>query len=216
LLREKFALGLFDNPYLNPETSEQVIGQPAFQNAGKLAQRKSYVLLKNGHGDGAPILPLSGRPKIYAEGLSEELAGQYGEPIQTPDEADVAILRLSTPYEERNGVLESVFHAGDLDFKGKEKERLLKILDTVPTIVDIYLERPAVIPEIAEKAAALLANFGAEDDAALDVIFGKHPPNGKLPFELPSSMAAVRRQKEDVPYDSENPLFEFGFGLTYD
>jgi beta-glucosidase len=28
-------------------------------------------------------------------------------------------------------------------------------------------------------------------------------------------MEAVRQQKEDVPYDSEDPLFEFGFGLTY-
>jgi beta-glucosidase len=36
-----------------------------------------------------------------------------------------------------------------------------------------------------------------------------------LPFELPSSMAAVRAQKEDVPYDSLNPLYPFGHGLTW-
>jgi len=28
-------------------------------------------------------------------------------------------------------------------------------------------------------------------------------------------MEAVRNQKEDVPFDSENPLFRFGFGLSY-
>ena len=44
---------------------------------------------------------------------------------------------------------------------------------------------------------------------------GRFAPAGKLPFELPSSMDAVRRQKEDVPYDSEQPLFPFGYGLTY-
>ena len=81
--------------------------------------------------------------------------------------------------------------------------------------MDIYLERPAVIPEIAEQSAALVANFGANDNAVLDVIFGKFIPQGKLPFELPSSMDAVRKQKEDLPYDSENPLFEFGHGLSY-
>ena len=81
--------------------------------------------------------------------------------------------------------------------------------------MDIYLDRPAVIPEIAAQAAALLANFGASDAALLDVIFGRFAPSGKLPFELPSSMEAVQRQKEDVPYDSENPLFPFGHGLTY-
>jgi beta-glucosidase len=61
----------------------------------------------------------------------------------------------------------------------------------------------------------LLADFGASDLAVLDIIFGKARPEGKLPFELPSSMEAVRRQKEDVPYDSENPLYGFGHGLTY-
>jgi len=25
----------------------------------------------------------------------------------------------------------------------------------------------------------------------------------------------VERQKEDLPYDSKDPLFEFGFGLSY-
>ena len=81
--------------------------------------------------------------------------------------------------------------------------------------MDIYLDRPAVIPEIAERSAALLANFGASDAAVLDVIFGRFAPSGKLPFELPSSVEAVQRQKSDLPCDSENPLFPFGHGLTY-
>jgi beta-glucosidase len=111
--------------------------------------------------------------------------------------------------------MERFLHAGDLDFKGKEKQRFLEIMNTAPTIVDIYLERPAVIPEIAERAAALVANFGAEDGASLDVVFGKHVPDAKLPFELPTSMKAVRQQKEDLPCESQDPLFESGFGLTY-
>ena len=167
LLREKFRLGLFDNPYLDADQSAQVIGQEAFREAGRLAQMKSYVLLKNGLAKGSPVLPLSGKPRIYIEGLDEEIAQKYGQVVPEPAEADFAILRLSTPFEKRRGIIERFMHGGDLDFKSKEKERLLKILETVPTIVDIYLERPAVLPEIADKAAALLANFGAEDDVAL-------------------------------------------------
>jgi beta-glucosidase len=72
-----------------------------------------------------------------------------------------------------------------------------------------------VIPEIVAQSAALLADFGASDDAVLDVVFGRFAPSGKLPFELPASMEAVRRQKSDVPYDAESPLFRFGHGLTY-
>ena len=44
---------------------------------------------------------------------------------------------------------------------------------------------------------------------------GKHAPTGKLPFEMPSSMDAVRAQLEDLPHDSKDPLFPIGFGLTY-
>jgi beta-glucosidase len=36
-----------------------------------------------------------------------------------------------------------------------------------------------------------------------------------LPYELPSSMAAVAAQLPDVPFDSAAPLFAFGFGLSY-
>jgi len=73
-----------------------------------------------------------------------------------------------------------------------------------------------VIPEITKQCKALIANFGASDEAVLDVIFGKFNPTGKLPFELASSMEAVKNQKEDVPYDSKDPLFPFGYGLTFD
>ncbi len=58
--------------------------------------------------------------------------------------------------------------------------------------------------------------FDALDNALLDVVFGKFNPIGKLTFEIPSSMDAVRKQLEDVPFDSENPAFKFGDGLSYD
>ncbi len=91
----------------------------------------------------------------------------------------------------------------------------MDLCHTVPTVVVIYLDRPAVIPEIAEAAAALLADYGASDANVLQVIFGQDQPQGRLPFELPRSMDAVRAQKADLPHDSENPLFPYGFGLRY-
>ena len=211
LLRDKFRLGLFDNPYVDEVAAAHIAGNSAFRAAGELAQRKSIVLLKN-----SGALPLAERPKIYVENIKKEIAAGYGEVVEDPESADFAIVRLQAPYEPRhNHFLESFFHAGDLDYKEPEKSRILSILDSVPTIVDIYLDRPAVIPEIAESCAGLLANFGASDSAVLDVIFGRFKPAAKLPFELPSSMDAVRQQQPDVPHDSENPLFEYGFGLSY-
>jgi beta-glucosidase len=216
LLRLKFQLGLFDEQrYVDVQAAVRIVGKAEFRAAGEQAQRKSIVLLKNGS-EGA-ILPIQYRPKLYIENVDPDIAARYGAVVQNPDDADIALLRLKAPFEPRNNeFLEAFFHAGDLDFKEPEKSHILGIINRVPTIVDIFLERPAVIPEIAEHCAALFANFGASDTVMLDAIFGKFAPTGKLPFELPSSMEAVRQQKEDVPYDSENPVFPFGFGLTYE
>jgi hypothetical protein len=49
-----------------------------------------------------------------------------------------------------------MFHHGDLDFKGTKKDSIQQLLNTVPTIVDIYLDRPAVIPEINAKQKVCL------------------------------------------------------------
>ena len=162
-------------------------------------------------------LPLQGRPKVFVKNVDPSIAAQYAEVVATPEEADFAILRLETPWvpvETKNPFARG-FHHGDLDFKGEAKAEILSLLQAVPTIVVLYLDRPAVIPEISDMAKALLAEYGASDAAVLDVLFGKASPEGKLPFELPSSMDAVRNQKADVPYDSENPLYRFGFGMSY-
>ncbi|MGZ4398431.1 MAG: glycoside hydrolase family 3 protein [Gaiellaceae bacterium] len=216
ILRDKFRLGLFDHPYVDPEAAERIVGNPDFRRAGELAQRKAIVLLRNTQTAEGPLLPLTRRPRLYVEGINPQVAAEYGE-VAGLEDAELAIIRLRAPFEPRDeSFLEVFFHAGDLDFKEPERSRILALLERIPTIVDIHLDRPAVFPEIAQKSVALLASFGAADAAVLDVVFGRFGPQGKLPFEVPSSMEAVRRQKEDVPCDSEQPLFAFGHGLSYE
>ena len=149
--------------------------------------------------------------------MSAKIAGKYGIVVGKPEDADICIIRINAPSQKIKGMglLGGLFHSGDLDFKDKEKNDILSLLRKIPTIVDIYQDRPAVIPEIAKECKALLTDFGAEDAAVMDVIFGKFTPSGRLPFEMPLSMEAVRNQKEDLPYDSANPLFSYGFGLSY-
>ncbi|MEZ4963268.1 MAG: glycoside hydrolase family 3 N-terminal domain-containing protein [Saprospiraceae bacterium] len=219
VLRQKFQLGLFDNPYVDVEKAVKTVGRKDFVAAGEAAQRRSITLLKNGHVHKKTVLPLSANKlKIYVKNIDPKVAANYGTVVEKPEDANVAILRLQTPWVpmKTNNFLARGFHHGDLDFKGAQLDSILQLLNTVPTVVDIYLDRPAVIPEISEKAAALLANYGASDAALLDVVFGIAKPEGKLPFELPSSMEAVRKQKEDLPHDSKDPLYPFGFGLRYE
>ncbi len=213
LLRQKFQLGLFDDPFVDEAAVAHVLGREAAHTAGGESQRRAMTLLKNKAG----VLPLAGSPKLFLKNIDAEAAKGYAHVVGSPEQADVAILRLETPWYpiETPNLFARGFHHGDLDFKGEAKEEILALLAQVPTIVVLYLDRPAVIPEIAAAAAGLLAEYGASDAAVLDVVFGKARPEGRLPFELPSSMEAVRTQQPDVPYDSEDPLFPFGFGLVF-
>jgi beta-glucosidase len=215
LLRDKFRLGLFENPYVDPEQARTIVGCPEHQAAADVAQRKSIVLLKNRVSVGGTTLPLSPGTKVYVEGIDPSIAAEYGPVVDRLEAADVAILRVQTPFETGPGFFGRIHH-GNLAFQGEALGHLQDVMRSKPAVIDIYLDRPAVIPELEAEAAALLGSFGASDRALLDVLFGQFAPSGKLPFELPSSMEAVGRQKEDVPYDSENPLFGFGFGLSYD
>jgi len=216
LLRLKFELGLFDNPFVDEKKAADIVGSPVFMQAGQDAQRRSLTLLKNdGH-----ILPLMpDKLKIYIKNINPNVAALYGTVVDDPKQADIAIIRLQTPNypipEAKGNFIATMFHWGDLDFKGQALQDVLDLEKTVPTVVDIYLDRPAVIPEISANAKALIANFGSNDVALLDVVFGKYKPEGHLPIEMPSSMEAVRNQKEDMPYDSKGPLYKFGFGLSY-
>ena len=82
-------------------------------------------------------------------------------------------------------------------------------------MIDITLDRAAVLGDLVDHAAAIIADYGASDAARLDVLTGRAKPQGKLPFDLPSSMDAVRASREDTPFDTEAPSFCFGHGLSY-
>ena len=212
LLAEKFRLGLFDERrYVDPDLAEATVGGAGFVEQGAEAQRCSVTLLKN-RGD---LLPLTGRPKLYVEGADPAVGARYAEIVTDPAAADLAVLRLTAPYEHRPGRFESFFHSGRLDFPAQRLAEILGLLWAVPTIVVIHLERPAVIPEIAEHAAALLGVYGTNDEALFDVLLGRAEPRGRLPFPLPRSMAEVERGHPDTPSDSPDPLYPFGYGLRY-
>ena len=70
------------------------------------------------------------------------------------------------------------------------------------------------MPEIAAGPAALLINYGSSAGAFTDVLFGPASPQGRLPFDLPSSTRAVENSRTDVPFDTADPLFRFGDGKT--
>jgi beta-glucosidase len=217
LLREKFLLGLFDQPLVDEEMAAAVLGRSDFRAAGVRAQQRALTLLTNQVStSGAPTLPLRRGIKVYAEGTTDDLLAGYATVVSDPSDAEAVILRLKTPWEPTGeGGFADLFHGGSLEFPPEELARVEGICRAAPTVIDIYLERPAVLTPLAAAAAAIIGNYGIGEAALLDVIFGESGPEGNLPFDLPRSMAAVVASHSDAPFATEDPLFHFGHGLRY-
>jgi beta-glucosidase len=214
---QKFKLGLFENPYVDTAAARRTVGKPEFQAEGMRAQQRSLVLLENKKG----ILPLARGKRVYLHHVDSSTAARHGlRVVSDLSQADIAIVRTNAPFEtlHPNYVFGAMQHEGALDFRSgdKELEDISRITAAVPTIVTVYLDRPAILTSLRDRATALIANFGVSDDALLDVVTGVAQPGGRLPFELPSSMQEVEKQKSDVPHDTAHPLYRIGFGLRYE
>ena len=209
ILREKFELGLFEQPFVDVAAADEIVGRADFRAAGEAAQRAAITLLAD-----SGVLPLPTGRRLYVEGVDPEIAARYGTVVATPAEADVAVLRLRAPFEERGSTFENFFHAGSLAFPDDVIAHVREVAQAVPTVVDVLLDRPAILTPIVEDVAALTANWGASGAALFDVLTGVAEPQGRLPFDLPRSMAAVERSRPDVPFDTVDPLFRCGHGLS--
>ena len=217
VMLQKFQQGLFENPYVDSAQSVTTVGNATFLAEALDAQRKALVLLENKN----KVLPLAATvKKVYLYGIEASVAAQYGlTVVATPEEADIAIMRANAPYEMLHpGYIFGTFqHEGSLAYAdgNADYEAIKAASAKVPTIVTVYLDRPAILTNVRDKAAAILGNFGVSDVALFDVLTGKAKPLGKLPFELPSSMAEVAAQLSDVPHDTAHPLYPVFFGLAY-
>lgn len=216
LLIVKFQLGLFDDPFVDEDAADEVLGRADFRQAGHRAQTESMVLLRNEPVDGAAVLPLRPGKKVYTEGIPVEDADRLGEIVDDPATADVAVVRLPAPFDIRDDLfLEGFFHQGSLEYRPGLVARLRDIAAATPLVIIANLERPAVLTPFAGFAGAILTDVGASPAACVDILTGAASPRGRLPFEIPRSTAAVRNSRSDVANDTSDPLYPHGAGLSY-
>ena len=232
LLKEKFQLGLFENPYVNVEAVDSIVNKEKFRNSAALAMRKSIVLLRNDN----KVLPLKPKTLVYFEALKSNAMdsqqdslnvytmnnGQYDiEFVKTPKEAEVVILWIQPG---GNSLFRSTGEPVSLSLSkcGTDIDYVNKISSGKPTLLVINYTNPWVIDEVynqkTKNIVGVLATFGTTADALLDIITGKFNPTGKMPFSTPVSDEAVENQKEDVPgylEDTGYALFKYDEGLSY-
>jgi beta-glucosidase len=132
-----------------------------------------------------------------------------------PEGATHVIVVLSeAPYAEEMG------DTTDLDLASRTPD--VPVLQAarssgLPVIAVILSGRPLIIEPYLELADAWVAAWlpGSEADALADVLFGKYAPTGKLSHTWPRTMAQIPINLGDADYETEPPLFQFGYGLTY-
>ena len=217
ILKNKFELGLFDDPFVDIESVDKLINTQITRKLALDAQRKSVVMLKNSN-----LLPLTEETKIYVDGM--EFKDSDINKVNTIEEADVILMYLHTvfngnqePGTDRlfDRFLSNLFPNTDLRFNNQVIKRASEYSQVKPLILVVDLNRPAILSELNDLSDALIGTFGVNDEVIHEIINGKTNPSGKLPFELPSSMSEVEEQFEDVPDDTANPLYKYGYGLSF-
>ncbi|WP_419874813.1 glycoside hydrolase family 3 N-terminal domain-containing protein [Candidatus Pristimantibacillus sp. PTI5] len=154
---------------------------------------------------GNGYMPISLQYKTYTAEHAREhsLAGD-------PREGDV----LNRSYK---GKSVTAHNTSDLDAVLDTKEKM----KGKPVVVSLLLANPAVVEEFEASADAIIANFGVQDQAIMEVLTGNVEPSGLLPMQMPANMKTVEEQLEDIAHDmechvdSENNVYDFAFGLNW-
>jgi len=243
ILKIKKKLGLFDKPIKAPKNTD-VVGSKKHRDLARKSVRKSLVLLKN-KGDILPLNKDSGKITLvgeHADNIGYQSGGwtihwqggsgditpgttildafksavadsnsihysKYGENLLNPDVVVVAV--GEKPYSEGVGDRESL-HLSDEDIKLLKKVKN----SNLPYVVVLISGRPMIINEALAESDAFVAAWlpGTEGKGISDVIFGDYNFTGRLSMTWPKSMKQIPINYGDSNYD---PLFQFGFGLSY-
>jgi beta-glucosidase len=148
--------------------------------------------------------------------------------VAVAKQADEIVLVIGgSPATSREGW--DVNHLGDRDTLGlvAQQDELASAMFALgkPVVVLLINGGPLAIPEVATKANALIEAWypGEEGGTALaDILFGDANPGGKLPVTIPRSVGQLPYFYDEKPsahrgylFDSKEPLFPFGYGLSY-
>ena len=243
ILIAKFQLGIFENPYVDEENAAQVLGSQEHRAVAKEAAARSFTLLKyeNASPLAGQKLVVAGTLAEDVRALNSgwtakdpmELAGttileafqnKAGSENVTyiPDAsqvpADLSGITAVVVIGEASGTHEPAWGTDTLEFPQEQVELVKALKDAGANVVEVVLmNRAYVMTDMVDMADSVLLAYrpgvtcGAE--AIADALFGETAITGKTPFQIPRTMEQVLNQREDLPKDIQDPLFDYGFGI---
>ncbi len=244
ILKAKFELGVFENPYVDVEYAVSYVGNADNQALSLQAAEESMTLVKNNG-----ILPLEAGKKVLVAGLragdmdslcggwssaqngltiADAIAAYAGEGAEVIYEAE-DVEKIATLAKECDVVIVAVgepsyMHSGPwgvdgLELTASQQEILEAVKETgTPIVTVVLLGRPYILTWCDENVDAILIAYypGSQGGIAIaETIFGMNNPGGKLPVQMPRSLQQVFDQESDISFDIEDPLYDYGFGLSY-
>ncbi|MGI6700044.1 MAG: glycoside hydrolase family 3 N-terminal domain-containing protein [Christensenellales bacterium] len=245
VLLPKFQMGVFENPYCDVAYAIEYVGNDESRALSLQAARESMTLLKNdnilpydstgkkilvtglragdmdslcgGWSSAQPGLTIEQALKEYAkEGATVVYAAEDLEQMKAEAvDADLIIAVVGEPSYMHS----SAWGTEDLSLTNSQKE-MMKVLDATgkPIVTVVINGRPLILTWCAENTEAILMAYypGTEGGIAIaETLYGMNNPSGKLPVQLPRDMESVLEQSGDVAFDLENPLYDYGYGLSY-
>ena len=243
ILIAKFQMGLFENPYVDEDAAEEIIGSDEHKAVAKEAAAKSFTLVKyenaasladqsfivagelasdvrclNSGWTAKEPVEIAGTSILTA--LQEKAGADNVTHITSAEEvpADLSGVTAVVVVGEKSGTHDPAWGAATLEFP-EEQTALINALDKAGAnvVAVVVMNRAYVLTPIVNAADSVLVVYrpgvtcGAE--AVADCLFGETAITGRLPFQIPESMEQVLSQREDMPKDIENPLYEYGFGI---
>lgn len=243
ILIAKFQLGIFENPYVDEENAAAVLGSEEHRAVAKEAAARSLTLLKyeNAAPLAGQKLIVAGELARDVRALNSgwtakdpvELAGTsileafqnkagaenvtyIAEAAEVP--ADLAGTTAIVVIGEASGTHEPAWGTETLEFPQEQVDLVRALGDAGANVIEVVLmNRAYVMTEMVELADSVMLAYrpgvtcGAQ--AVVDALYGETAITGKTPFQLPRDMEQVLGQREDLPKDIEDPLFEYGFGI---
>ena len=236
-------MGLIENPYVDEDEADEIIGSEAHKAVAKEAAAKSFTLVKYEN-----AASLEGQSFIVAGALADdvrclnsgwtakeptEIAGtsilealiaKAGEENVTyiaeaaQVTGDLTGVTAVVVVGEKSGTHDPAWGAANLEFP-EEQVALINALDQAGAnvVAVVVMNRAYVLTPIVEAADSVLLVYRpgvtCGGSAVADCLFGETAITGRLPFQIPASMEQVLSQREDMPKDIENPLYEYGFGI---
>ena len=244
ILKVKKQIGLFDAPIKNP-SNKNVLGSKSHRDLARESVRKSLVLLKNENkilplkkvgkkitlvgdhadnigfqcggwtihwqGGSGDITPGTTILDAFKSAVSDSSSIRYSKNADNLLGSDIIVVAIGEePYTEGVGDRDSLL------LSKKDRELLEKVKRAkIPYVVILISGRPMIINKELDSSHAFIAAWlpGTEGEGISDVLFGDFDFTGKLSMTWPRSMKQIPINYGDSSYD---PLFKFGFGLSYE